>query len=65
MEHTLQEDRIVHSLKKSLRKMIEDCSTTECRSALNLANEQVLRSLDSLGFEDKSFMDLYFNKEDK
>lgn len=65
MEYTLEENRIVYNLKRSLRKMIEDCSTTECRSALISANEQVLRSFDLLGFEDKSYMDLYFNKEDK
>jgi len=65
MEHTLEENRIVYGLKKSLMKMIEDCSTTECRSVLSSVNNRVLNTLELLGFEDKSYMDLYFNKEDK
>jgi hypothetical protein len=65
MEHTLEHNRIVYNLKRSLMKMIEDCSTTECRSVLSSANERVLWSLNLLGFEDKSSLDLYFNKEDK
>lgn len=65
MEHTLEANRIVYSLKKQMMKMIQDCSTTECRSALLLANDKMINSLRMLGFEDKSSVELYFNQEEK
>lgn len=65
MEHTLEANRIVYTLKRYMIKMIEDCSTTECRSALLLANEKMVNSLRLLGFEDKSCIELYFNQEEK
>ena len=65
MEHTLEANRIVYNLKRQMIKMIENCSTTECRSALTSANDKMINSLRLLGFEDKSFMELYFNQEEK
>jgi len=44
-------------------KMVEDCATTECRSSLSNMRNDVIHTLELLGFEDKTSMDLFFNKE--
>jgi hypothetical protein len=62
MEYTIEQERLVYNLKKKLRHMIEDCSSTEAECVLKIANKNVLNCLEGLGFEDKSYLDLYMNK---
>jgi hypothetical protein len=63
MEYTREQNQLVYTLKRRMFKMIEDCSTTECRSSLGTMRNDVIHTLELLGFEDKTSMDLFFNKE--
>jgi anti-anti-sigma regulatory factor len=63
MEYTREQNQLVYTLKRRMLKMVEDCATTECRSSLSNMRNDVIHTLELLGFEDKTSMDLFFNKE--
>jgi hypothetical protein len=63
MEYTREQNQLVYTLKRRMLKMVEDCATTECRSSLSTMRNDVIHTLELLGFEDKTSMDLFFNKE--
>jgi hypothetical protein len=45
-------------------KMVEDCSTTECRSSLSTMRNDVIHTLELLGSKDKNYFDLFVNIEE-
>jgi hypothetical protein len=63
MEYTREQNQLVYTLKRRMLKMVDGCATTECRSSLNTMRNDVIHTLELLGFEEKTSMDLFFNKE--
>jgi hypothetical protein len=65
MEFTIEQERLAYTLKRRMLKMVEDCSTTECRSSLSIMRQDVINILELLGSKDMSYFDLFVNIEEE